>query len=599
MKTMKKLFALLLAVLMVMGMATTAMAASTPENYTITINNAVAGHSYAAYQIFTGKLDSTTGVLTDIQWGDGVNGETLVEDLRKSNGPGYPLMTVNDVNPFASLPAYDSTAPEVSAKAVANVMANGWSYYESEIMAFADVLTGYLTGVKSASDFTDPDKYVIEVDKTGYYLIMDEGELGTDGATDYLLLLNLPNDENTANNTNVNPKVSAPTFNKTVHHTLEGTYGKFVDSEVSDIALENIKDANGAVDTAKLNNLATSNAVWFKLEATLPSLFKNYHQYHLTFTDILPLGLKPVAGSSSGNIYLLHESGQKTTLTTEEVAIVWLDAEGNVTTDEAKLAKYKVTLDLGDIKTQLQNVTFNLDDTIVIKYAATLEPGAKLGTTDNGNQNVATMTYSNDMNQKANAVPLKTATMTSSASVYTYQATFTKVDSATKAPLGGAEFYLYRNRTATNGNLVPYYAVINGDNYITDWVENKDQATKLISSTEESDKGQFTVKGLDSLSYHLLEETAPIGYDKMKAPVLFTINAPVENQTLTGLSMTVEGTTNNGVLETGIVTGQVNNTAGKVLPTTGGIGTTIFYIVGGVLVLGAGAAFVMKKRNEA
>ena len=596
MKTMKKLFALLLAVLMVMGMATTAMAADYPVNYTITVNNAVEGHTYAAYQIFTGKLDSTTGVLTDIQWGDGVKGETLVENLRKSSDTGYPLMKVNGVNPFASLPAYNPDEPEVSAKAVANVMANGWSYYESEIMAFADVLTGYLTGVKSTSTFTAPDKYVINVDKTGYYLIKDEDALGTDGATDYLLLLTLPNDANKANNTNVNPKVSAPTFNKTVHHTLEGTYGKFIDSEVSDSALENIKDANGVVNTTKLDNLATSNAVWFKLETTLPSLFKNYHQYHLEFSDILPAGLKPVEGSSKNNIYLLHESGEKRVLTAQTSIVEQVDGS------------YKVTLNLGDIKTQLADVTLNLDDTIVIKYAATLEPGAKLGTENNGNQNVATMTYSNDMNQKTGVGTLKTATMTSSASVYTYQATFTKVDSATKNPLGGAQFHLFRNRTIGN-ELVRHYAVIDANGYITDWlspddIEEGKQPSVLTSAPVDADPntktdGTFTVKGLDSLSYHLEEIEAPTGYDKMKEPVLFTINAPVENQTLTGLSMTVEGTTNNGVLETGIVTGQVNNTAGKVLPTTGGIGTTIFYIVGGVLVLGAGAAFVMKRRNEA
>ena len=596
MKTMKKLFAMLLAVLMVMGMATTAMAADDPVNYTITVNNAVEGHTYAAYQIFTGKLDSTTGVLTDIQWGDGVKGETLVENLRKSSDTGYPLMKVNGVNPFASLPAYNPDEPEVSAKAVANVMANGWSYYESEIMAFADVLTGYLTGVKSTSTFTAPDKYVINVDKTGYYLIKDEDALGTDGATDYLLLLNLPNDENTANNTNVNPKVSAPTFNKTVHHTLEGTYGKFIDSEVSDSALENIKDANGVVNTTKLDNLATSNAVWFKLETTLPSLFKNYHQYHLEFSDILPAGLKPVEGSSYKNIYLLHESGEKRILTAQTGITQQTDGT------------YKVTLNLGDIKTQLAGVTLNLDDTIVIKYAATLEPGAKLGTENNGNQNVATMRYSNDMNQKTGEGELKTATMTSSASVYTYQATFTKVDSATKNPLGGAQFHLFRNRTIGN-ELVRHYAVIDANGYITDWlspddIEEGKQPSVLTSAPVDADPntktdGTFTVKGLDSLSYHLEEIEAPTGYDRMKEPVLFTINAPVENQTLTGLSMTVEGTTNNGVLGTGIVTGQVNNTAGKVLPTTGGIGTTIFYIVGGVLVLGAGAAFVMKKRNEA
>ena len=253
----------------------------------------------------------------------------------------------------------------------------------------------------------------------------------------------------------------------------------------------------------------------------------------------------------------------------------------------------------------MAGINFNLNDTIVIKYAATLEPGAKLGKAL-GNVNEATMIYSNDMNQPLpqDHSQIKTATLTSSAAVYTYQATFTKVDSATKAPLGGAEFYLFRNRTI-NGELKPYYAVIDENtNYITDWVTDKARASKLISapvdSTDQLADGTFTVKGLDSLSYHLEEYKAPSGYDKMKENVLFTIAAPVENQQLVGtLTLTVDGVTTNGDINTGIVSGQVNNTAGKVLPATGGMGTTIFYIVGGVLVLGAAAAFVMKRRNEA
>ena len=86
----------------------------------------------------------------------------------------------------------------------------------------------------------------------------------------------------------------------------------------------------------------------------------------------------------------------------------------------------------------------------------------------------------------------------------------------------------------------------------------------------------------------------------MDEDVQITIESAMTGQELTSLSMTTDGVAKASTnLSAGLVTGQINNTAGTKLPTTGGIGTTIFYIVGGVLVLGAGAAFVMKRRNEA
>lgn len=617
MKTMKKLFALLLAVLMVMGMATTAMAdtAAYPFNgsYTITINNPVEGHTYKAYQIFTGAL-SSDGVLSTIQWGsafpEGKRASFI--DALQSNDiiTKYPgLKGSGTSNPFAGIPDYSSTDPSASADKVADVVASGWVYNKSEIMAFADVLMAYLDkdAAIEQNAVANPfnEKYEISVENTGYYLIEDTwaGAAPSDGASDYLLLINRPNDGSDTN-TVISPKISVPTFNKTVHTTLDGTYGKYVDSEISDSELDTLaRDTSNKVTSEAMQKLGSSNAVWFKLESKLPDQFRNYHQYHLKFVDILPASLNPVEGSSQGNIYLLHESGEKVPLETSDILIEKLDASKQLITNEDAPAYYRVTLDLGDIRNQgtIDLNKLNLNDTIVIKYAATLEPGAALNT-DSGNENKATMIYSNDMNQKTGDGEIKTATMTSSASVYTYQATFTKIDSVTKAPLAGAKFYLYRNRT-TGENTNTYYAKIHTDgankDYIFDWTTDKGQATQLTSGND----GKFTVKGLDALTYHLEEFEAPVGYDKPKEAVQFTIEAPVNTEGKpTSLTMSVGGvrkTSDAADFADALVTGEVNNTKGNVLPETGGIGTTIFYIVGGVLVLGAGAAFVMKKRNEA
>ena len=119
MKTMKKLFALLLAVLMVMGMATTAMA----DDITITVKNAPDSHSYAAYQIFKGKLHE--GVLTELQWGSDNLGSALLAELKKESSAGtkYPLFSKENVNLFGSA---------TDAASVASVLV-GWPYNEADI----------------------------------------------------------------------------------------------------------------------------------------------------------------------------------------------------------------------------------------------------------------------------------------------------------------------------------------------------------------------------------------------------------------------------------------------------------------------------------
>lgn len=526
MKAMKKLFAMLLATLMMVGMlATTAMA----DPITVYVNNDAPNHTYEAYQVFSGNLNAE-GVLSNVQWGSGVNGTTLLAALKSNDS-----FLKDGVNMFSGA---------VDAEDVAQII-TGWPYNEANIKNFADVVAANLTDVKATSAAQAGGKYAIELSGAGYYLIKDSGTLGTEGATDYLLQI--------SNTINIDPKISHPTFEKTVNNSENGTYAKAIDAQIKDV-------------------------VWFKLEAGLPSLLNDYKQFHAKFEDIVPTGLTPVEGSSSGKIYILHADATQTPLTA-------------TITRETVAGGTKLTLDLGDIKTQLGTTTLNLNDKIIIKYCATVNTNAVYGLdSELGNKNNAVFTFSNDMNQSS--APYSTAQLTSSASVYTYQAEFEKVDSVTKAPLQGAEFYLYRN---VGSPAVKTYAHTNSEGLITEW-STAVPTQKLVSGAD----GKFVVKGLDALTYHLEEVTSPNGYNLMDEDVQITIESAMTGQELTSLSMTTDGVAKASTnLSAGLVTGQINNTAGTKLPTTGGIGTTIFYIVGGVLVLGAAAAFVMKRRNEA
>lgn len=563
MKFAKKLFAALLATFMIVGMlATTAMAEGP---ITITINNAASGHTYEAYQIFDGSLNNQ-GVLSNVVWGTGVDGTALLADL-KVNG------LFSTENGGETVYTFSGCA---DAAAVAQVI-TGWPYNEKDIKNFADVVAKHLSGTKKTSEAQSEGKYKILDLDPGYYLIKDSTAtstpIGAAGATDYLLQI--------TTSTEISPKVSAPTFEKTVNTASDGTFTKAVDAQVGDI-------------------------VWFKLEVSLPNLLNDYKQFYAVFEDSLPAGLKPVTGSSANNIYILHANNTTTPLTSH-TTVGAADSQGNV----------PVTLNLGDIKDQTTGLSLNLNDKIIIKYSAEVTSAAVYGLAGGkGNTNAAVFTYSNNMNEEegtsySNA---SKATLESSASVYVYQAEFTKVDSVTKAPLPNAQFKLFRN--VENGSVTEkHYAVAtqiavdaDGDTVdidseeaqhcvytITNWTTDASAATVLYSGKD----GKFLVKGLDALTYRLDEIQAPDGYNDMKEDVIVTISSSVDGQMLSGLSMAVDGASKIGTPANGLVTGDINNTAGTKLPTTGGIGTTIFYIIGGVLVLGAAAAFTMKKRNEA
>jgi len=583
MKFAKKLMSVLLVVLMLVTMALPAMAAN--GDITITLENVPANHTYAAYQIFKGTLSS--GILTDIAWGNDTAGAAFLAYLKDDSESPFAA-TSSTANPFAG----SSTASEV-ATAI-----SGWPYNEINIRKFADAAAKFFTTeAAEATVASDATTCVLNVTGagTGYYLIKDiTAEPGVAGATDYLLQVVGP--------TNVAIKSSQPTFSKMVNTTRDGTYTSIIDAEVTDAALANIKDGEGNIIDDKLNELATSNAVWFKLEATLPSLFNYYNQYYLKFIDEVPAGLVPIEGSSKGNIYLEHENGQKTAL--EALTSITENKEDLV--DHDKITSYTISLDLGDFKGWLEeeDITYTLNDKIIIKYAVCVVPDAVLGNGDTpdvyGNKNAAKMIFSADMNEYGSTY--KTAEIKGDAHVFSYGVTFTKVDSATKEPLEGAKFVLYRSRSI-DGVSKPYYAVVNNAGWITDWtpiLESDDPNAIKATVLESNTNGQFVVKGLDSLSYYLKEIAPPAQYEPMKEDVLVTLNHSFDTPThkLTSISVTIDGTTTNGDVTTGMVTGSINNTKGSTLPATGGMGTTIFYIAGAVLLLGSITAFAVKKRGE-
>ena len=154
-----------------------------------------------------------------------------------------------------------------------------------------------------------------------------------------------------------------------------------------------------------------------------------------------------------------------------------------------------------------------------------------------------------------------------------------KTDSSMKV-LNGAKFELYDAQTA--GNKIDLVKVSDGVYRVATATEKN--AEGFTSAVIEA--GKATVKGLDANTTYWLEETeAPAGYNKLAGRV----EVKIENSNLT-TNMTGDtwATDNGGV--------QITNKTGTELPSTGGMGTTLFYTLGSILVLGAGILLVTKKR---
>lgn len=227
---------------------------------------------------------------------------------------------------------------------------------------------------------------------------------------------------------------------------------------------------------------------------------------------------------------------------------------------------------------------------IRVDYKATLNKNAEIGLS--GNPNEVYLEYSNNPNDNDSTGE----TPIDKVIVFTYELDVNKVDGTDKQPLKDAEFILSNSDETL-------WAVVDDNGKLTGWTETKADATTLTSD----DDGFFKVAGLDEGTYKLHETKAPDGYNKLDNPIEFTITATTTNgqewtpgktpaEALTKIEITIGDKTANGNVDNGTVTAQIENNSGAELPETGGIGTKIFYILGALLVIGAGVTMIARRR---
>lgn len=214
------------------------------------------------------------------------------------------------------------------------------------------------------------------------------------------------------------------------------------------------------------------------------------------------------------------------------------------------------------------------NDVVVVTYSATVATDAAIAGA--GNTNKAKLEYNGKHSTEE-----ETTTYVWKLNVHKYTLNSTNKEVA----LSGAKFVLYR----MDGDTKEYATLTN--NKIDGWVTDKGGATTLVTSGE----GDILIEGLNVGTYYLEETEAPVGYNKLTKPIEVKITATPD---ATGVSETVEYRNQNDSTYTPATNAivKVLNKAGTQLPSTGGIGTTLFYVIGGVLMAVAAVLLVTKKR---
>ncbi|MCI6434001.1 MAG: isopeptide-forming domain-containing fimbrial protein [Clostridiales bacterium] len=521
MKQTRKLLSLLLALAMVCALAATAFAATV----TIPSDGILKGHTFTAYQIFSGREER--GILSDVQWGSGINSDNFLAALKADSTYG---------NLFTNCTEAAAVADVLSANNTNTALANAVAK-----LAYAnktDTGTALTSGENTLAD--------------GYYLIVDTtANVGEGGAYNASLL-------QVVGNINITVKTDAPTVEKKVQ---EGGADK-------DAADYNIGDA-----------------VPFRLIGSVPDMSR-YDTYKYIFHDTLSTGLTLNAGSIK--VYVADDKAGTNKSDITSSWTVGTGANGETFTVSCNNIKAINSVSQGKY--------------IIVEYTATLNQNAVIGLP--GNSNKVYLEYSNKPDQSGSGDTDNTGkTPEDEVLVFTYELDTTKVDGKNPdTKLRGAKFVLLNsdgNKVAkiTNGKFDGWQnlpsAGADGKIAAESWPTDS-----VLTSNE---NGLFTVTGLDAGTYKLREIVAPAGYNLLKKDIVVVITATIGanadgKTTLTNLAVTADGTAGTGNVNSGIVDITVANNKGATLPETGGIGTTIFYTVGGILVLVAVVLLVTKKR---
>lgn len=410
---------------------------------------------------------------------------------------------------------------------------------EAEAKTFASEVAQYLTNPPAGTGTNS-----ITGLAAGYYLIKNatvgEGEV----FTDYILQV--------VKDVEVNPKSGKPTLDKQIRHNETGLWGVVGDNQIGD-------------------------TVEFRTLTTVP-IVSGYTQYKYVIHDEMSAGL-------TSNV----RSNEDVTIKVNDETV--LDKKYyTVTVDGTNANKFTVTV---DVLNAIKDGKMVEGNTLYTYYTGILNEKAKVYN-DGKQDNKAYLEYSNNPhdNTTTNKTPEKV--------VYdwTFKMGVKKVDGADGTPLTDAKFVLSKNGNCSLGTIGDDGTPSTTTDLIN-LIENSDGSYTVApagyngSVVNVMTAGDITINGLDDATvYYLYETKAPAGYNRLTAAVRFEITATYSDAGNNCTSVTA--TVNNDVQSS--VSVNVRNNKGSTLPSTGGIGTTLFYVIGGGLMAVAAVLLVTKKR---
>lgn len=565
--TCRKLLSFILVFLLTLMIAipasvgTKVMAA---DVYSITIKNSehladMVDGQFKAYQIFSGNIEigeKDAGTkdrhLADIKWGDNIDSTKLLPALKSSADT-----VLKDV--FGSITGSES-AEEIARKL------EGLSNNKF-LQAFAKLVKtteGCLKDSPKTSTLLSGEESIIDGLKPGYYMVVDtvndEGGEDDEGkvVSEFILAV--------IGNQTVNIKADIPTVTKQI--MKDDTY---------------IKE-EGLGCSATIND-----TVYFKIEGTLVENYADYTAYQYTINDTLTRGLK--YNDESLNIKIGTQNY------TEAELIEFNKSKSDIFSYSND--GYNIVINFKDLKSFDPIISIDKDTEIIVTYSAKGTKDANVRTADT---NTVYIEYSDDPDNVLSGGAELGKTKEAVNNVYNFGLDITKngTDSGSTG-LEGAKFTLYRISDE-------HYAMFDATGKITGGSDTAGSINEVTSD----DLGKITISGLAAGKYILKEVKAPDGYNTME-DIYFEVEADY-NPDGTLNSLNFKTLNNKGSLEsrddvTPVAGDTANHTISvtlvderaPLLPFTGGMGTYIFYALGGILLAGAAIYIVctrFRKQNR-
>ena len=530
--------------ILVLSLSVMALAA---DSYTITIkgDNSTADHTYEAYQIFAGDLHDPSPakeeaiqdkVLSNIVWGSGVNQEL-------------------SVNSKTLTETFDGKTAAQVAEDLKGI---------ADARAFAKKIAPFLSSHTDSTGKNGAGDYTITGLAAGYYLVKDQDNSLTgenDFYTAYMMKV--------VGNVQATPKGEKPALKKQIKNNNTGMW-----SETGNAAFQ------------------LGDTVSFRMVVTVPDTSRYTDDYIYKIYDTMTEGLTSnVKTVEDFSIEIKNDPNNK--LDSKYCSLV----ASKITVDGKQVDHFELSI---DIKQAIADGKIEAGNDLCVNYTAVLNDKADFYTIGEGkNTNTAYLEYSNNPNGAGTG-----KTPESSVHAWTFAMIVSKIDGTTKAPLTGAKFVLSRRadlkvsdmQCDENGDptvttdLIPFHTGGRA-HYELATEEEVADGTNITYTAELGT--QIVFAGFGEYTYYLYETKAPGGYNLLSEPVAVTFHC---SNTMDAMTDPAYITINDSANQITSMMFDIENKSGATLPETGGIGTTLFYVIGGLLVVGAGVLLVTKKR---